>query len=95
MTIFNTPGSGCTCYSRNFIPIKDTETEILEFSSIPGETCDFLPDHILEAAQKHDNADNVIGISVHNTSELSSIRDRWKEICAHFKKEHITYEEME
>jgi lactate dehydrogenase-like 2-hydroxyacid dehydrogenase len=42
---------------RYFIPDKGIAIEILEFSSLPGETSDLLVDHTLEAAQKHDTAD--------------------------------------
>jgi hypothetical protein len=54
---------------RYFIPNKGTATEISEFSSLPGETYDLLVDHILEATQKHDTADKIIGISADNTNK--------------------------
>jgi hypothetical protein len=53
---------------RYFIPDKGVATEILKFSSLPGETSDLLVDHILEVAQKHDIADKIIGISADNNN---------------------------
>jgi hypothetical protein len=51
-----------------FIPDKGIATEILEFSSLPGETSAFLVDHILEAAQKHYIAYKIIVSSADNTN---------------------------
>jgi hypothetical protein len=53
---------------RHFIPDKSVATEILEFSSLPRENSGLPVRHILEAAQKHDAADKIKGISTDNTN---------------------------
>jgi len=39
-----------------------------EFSSLPGESTDVIVDGILEAAQEHDLANKMTGISAYNTN---------------------------
>lgn len=53
---------------RYFMPEKGICTEILEVSSLPGETSDLLANHILKVVEKYGIADKVIGISADNTN---------------------------